>query len=59
MNWTEYQEPNAESHETGKAYKRLQFSSNEDFVYNPSNLDVYIDYFGKQVCVKAGELKKI
>ena len=32
---------------------------NEDFVYNPNNIDVYVDYFGKQVCVKAGELKTI
>ena len=50
---------NMEIYEYVRAYKRLQFSSNEDFVYNPSNIDVYIDYFGKQVCVKAGELKKI
>ena len=50
---------NMEIYEYVRAYKRLQFSSNEDFVYNPSNIDVYIDYFGKEVCVKAGELKKI
>ena len=50
---------NMEIYEYVRAYKRLQFSSNEDFVYNPTNIDVYIDYFGKQVCVKAGELKTI
>lgn len=50
---------NMEIYEYVRAYKRLQFSSNEDFIYNPSNIDVYVDYFGKQVCVKAGELKTI
>ncbi|MBQ8657843.1 MAG: polysaccharide deacetylase family protein [Clostridia bacterium] len=50
---------NMEIYEYVRAYKRLQFSSNEDFIYNPSNIDVYVDYFGKQVCVKAGELKRI
>lgn len=50
---------NMEVYEYVRAYKRLQFSSNEDFVYNPSSIDVYLDYFGKEVCVKAGELKKI
>ena len=38
-----------------RAFERLEFGANGDFVYNPSCLDVYMNYYGKQVVVPAGQ----
>lgn len=38
-----------------QACKRLQFSMDGSFVANPSALDVYLDFLGKQVLVPAGQ----
>ena len=46
---------NNEIYKYAQAFDRLQFSANGEMVYNPSVLDVYIRYFGKQYLVPAGE----
>lgn len=38
-----------------QACERLEFGINGDCVYNPSSMDVYIDYYGKKVKIKGGE----
>lgn len=42
-----------------KAYDQLQFSALGDRVYNPTDTDVYMRYFGKDVLVKAGQTVKL
>lgn len=42
-----------------KAYDQLQFSALGDRVYNPTDRDVYMRYFGKDVLVKAGQTVKL
>lgn len=42
-----------------KAYDQLQFSALGDRVYNPTDKDVYMHYFGKDVLVKAGQTVKL
>lgn len=43
-----------------RAFKRLQFSAEGTFVYNPSAIDVYIKYFnGKNIVVPAGNTIKL
>lgn len=42
-----------------QAYDNLVFSADLSLVYNPSALDVYIDYFDKQIVVPAGQTVKI
>lgn len=46
---------NGEIYQYAQAFERLQFSANGELVYNPSVVDVYIRYFGKQYLVPAGE----
>ena len=42
-----------------KATERLQFSADGSFVTNPSALDIYIDYIGKQCIIPVGKTVKI
>ena len=42
-----------------KAYDQLQFSALGDRVYNPTNADIYMHHFGKDVLVKAGQTVKL
>lgn len=46
---------NNEIFKYAQAFERLQFSANGEMVYNPSVVDVYIRYFGKQYLVPAGK----
>ena len=46
---------NIEIYDYVTAYDRLVFSAQGKSVYNPSSIDVYLDYFGKQVVAKAGK----
>ncbi len=46
---------NIEIYNYVQAYDRLVFSIDLGFVYNPSSIDVYIEVFGKEILVKAGE----
>lgn len=50
---------NGEIYNYLQAYDRLEFSMDGTFVYNPSFIDVYIDYFGKNFMIAAGQSKKI
>lgn len=43
-----------EVHEYVTAFDRLRFSASGELVHNPSCIDVYLHYFGKDVVVKAG-----
>ncbi len=45
---------NMEIYEYVKAFDSLEFSLDGKIVYNPSGLDVYLDYYGKNV-IHAGE----
>lgn len=47
---------NIEIYDYVKAYNELQWGINNDFVYNPSVIDVYLNYYGKHVLAKAGEV---
>lgn len=42
-----------------QAAERLQFSIDGSFVKNPSYMNIYIDYLGKQCIVPAGKTVKI
>lgn len=42
-----------------EAYDRLRFGANGDFVYNPSAISVYVNYFDKQYIVPAGRTIKL
>ena len=46
---------NGEIYEYTQAYNRLRFSIDGMRISNPSAIDVYLDYKGKQVCVPAGK----
>lgn len=46
---------NIEIYRYVKAYEALVFSAAGESVYNPSAIDVYLDYFETEVLVKAGE----
>ncbi len=46
---------NIEIYNYVKAFDGLQFSANGKCVYNPSCIDVYIDYLGLKVVAKAGQ----
>lgn len=50
---------NGEIYNYLQACDRLEFSMDGTFVYNPSCIDVYIDYFGKNFIINAGQSKKI
>ena len=46
---------NIEIYDYVQAYKRLHTSFDKKIIYNPSVIDVWIENFGKEYCVKAGE----
>ena len=46
---------NGEIYEYAQAYNRLRFSIDGMRISNPSAIDVYLDYKGKQVCIPAGQ----
>lgn len=50
---------NGEIYNYLQACDRLEFSMDGSLVYNPSCIDVYIDYFGEKIMVNAGQSKKI
>ena len=50
---------NGEIYDYVTAFDRLEWSVEEAFVFNPSAIDVYIDYYGKQVVALAGKTIKI
>ena len=45
---------NGEIYDYVQAYQKLRFSAAGDFVYNPSAMDVYICYFGKNYKIPSG-----
>ncbi len=50
---------NIEIYRYVKAFESLQFSATCQFVNNPTNINVYISYCGKEVVVPAGETVEI
>ena len=50
---------NMEIYEYVRAYNRLEFGVNGDFVYNPSAIDVYLDYYESQYIVPAGKTTQL
>lgn len=50
---------NGEIYDYVKAYGSLIYSVNGDMIKNPTNIDVYLNFNGMQVLVKAGETVKI
>ena len=50
---------NTEIYNYVTAYKNLQFSVEESFVYNPTDQHVYLLVKGKKVIAKKGETTKI
>ena len=46
---------NGEIYDYVQAYNRLIWSVEMTFVHNPSAIDVYLDFKGKEVVVKAGK----
>ena len=39
-----------------RAYDSLEWAISCNVVYNPSSIDVYLDYYGKKVLAKAGKI---
>lgn len=50
---------NGEIYEYVQAFDRLVFGVNKDYIYNPSALDVYVCYYGKDVLVPAGKTVRV
>lgn len=50
---------NIEIYKYVKAFDSLQFSADGERVYNPSATDVYLNYFDKNIPVKAGAVEKL
>lgn len=50
---------NIEIYKYVKAFEALQFSANGEKVYNPTAMDVYLNYFKEEILVKSGETKKL
>ena len=50
---------NGEIFEYLQACERLQFSMDATFVYNPSCMDVWIDYLGKKCIIPAGKTVRL
>lgn len=46
---------NGEIYEYVKAYDSLVYSVSKDYVFNPTATDIYLDWFGNEVLVPAGE----
>ena len=47
---------NGQIYDYVQAYRNLRFSAEGNFVYNPSVIDVYICYIGKNYCIPAGKM---
>lgn len=47
---------NGEIYDYVKAYRNLKFSASYERVYNPSAIDVYLSWIGKDVVVPAGKI---
>lgn len=50
---------NGEIYRYVKAFDALQFSANGDMVYNPSAIDVYLNYHHREYVVRGGETIRI
>ncbi len=50
---------NIEIYKYVKAFESLQFSANAKKVYNPSAIDVYINYFDKEILIKSGKIENL
>ena len=50
---------NREIYEYVKAYDGLQFSVSGKMIYNPSAMDVYIDYYGNKYLIPAGKTVQV
>ncbi|MBR1677549.1 MAG: polysaccharide deacetylase family protein [Clostridia bacterium] len=50
---------NGEVYDYVKAFEKLEYSVNGETIYNGTDKDVYICYYGKNVLVKAGKVLKI
>lgn len=50
---------NIEIYKYVKAYEALQFSANGELVYNPSLMDIYINYFDKEFVIPSGKTVKL
>jgi hypothetical protein len=50
-----YYATNMELYEYIKAYDSLVFGVNGNMVYNPTSIDVYLDFWGRKIVAKAGE----
>ena len=50
---------NGEIYAYVQAFDRLEFSADGNFVRNPSTIDVYLDYYGREVIAKAGETTEV
>ena len=46
---------NGEIYQYVTAFDNLEWSVDCKFVFNPTVIDVYINYFGKEIVVKAGQ----
>lgn len=50
---------NGEIYSYVNAYDSLEWSVDGKVVYNPTSTDVYINYFGKKIVVKAGQIERL
>ena len=50
---------NGEIYEYVNAYNQLRFGVDEKFVYNPTAIDVYLNFYGKEVLAKAGKITRL
>lgn len=50
---------NIEIHDYIEAYYSLQFGVEGEFVFNPTCIDIYLEYFGEKVVVPSGKLVKL
>ena len=46
---------NGEIYDYVQAYNRLEWSASQDYVFNPTSTDIYLDFYGNKVIAKAGE----
>lgn len=50
---------NIEIYRYVKAFEALCFSANGKMVHNPSNIDVYLNYYDKEIIARAGEITSL
>ena len=50
---------NGEIYDYVNAYNRLEYSMDSSLVYNPTLIDVYIEFCGKEYVIKSGETVKL